>query len=175
MSIIEENHQDPIPRLSSLTRDLAHLHYERSQAEQEGAADEARSITDAIAHTKREIATLTSNPQVEQQFESYRQEQFSLVSHVHDLQRMQDHIHDLKEQEHSLARKHAVRTPSSHTKNRLQHLRDEKQTLQQQLIDILSRDPTLALAWRSWELREYRRQFVKDRFVETPSRTVLLD
>jgi len=44
MSIIEENHQDPVLRLSSLTRDLAHLHYERSQAEQQGDTVEAASI-----------------------------------------------------------------------------------------------------------------------------------
>ena len=161
------------PHLSSLTRDLAHLQYERAQAERAGDAEESAAITDAIKETKREIATLTHDPEIARSFQEFRRRQFDLVSKVHDIQRTEDQVHVLKDQEHTLARKHSDRTSSSYTLRTLQSLRSQQASLRTEITTLLSADPELALAWRSWQLREYRNQLRKDHFVETPSRTAL--
>ncbi|MBI2523675.1 AAA family ATPase [Candidatus Peregrinibacteria bacterium] len=164
-----------IMTIAALTRDLAALQYERAQAERAGESLEAASITAAIIQTKEEIATLTEDPAKKKQFEAYREEQFALVERVHDLQRKADHIEELRHQEHRLSRPFSSRVPSSHAKKRHLSFLREQSRLQEEIDQALREDATLALAWRSWQLREYRRQFRKDRFVETPSRTVLLD
>lgn len=164
-----------VAEIAALTRDLALLQYERAQAERAQDTVEATSIRDAITRTQEEIASLTADPAVKTQFEAYREEQFALVERVHDLQRTADHIEELRHQEHALARPFSSRIPSSHTQKRLLSLQQEQKRLQEEVDQALQEDPTLALAWRSWQLREYRRQLQKDHFAETPSRKRLAD
>lgn len=164
-----------IQQIAALTRDLADLRYEHFCAEEAKDKGEVASIEDAITRTQKEIAALTQDPATKEHFEQFRQEQFSIVSRVHTLHRKAHRIEKLHAQEHALSRQYSSRRPSSHAREKILSTQREQQRLQQEMDKALCDDPALALAWRSRQLREYRRQLQKDRFAETPSRTLLMD
>ena len=159
---------EAVERMQLLARDLAQLKYEQfQQYEREQTYDEGRNAL--IEATEAELTTLNSNSEIKKSYQEFFTGQVELVKQVNQLSQLDRKINSLDADARKTSRKHSKGLVSSYVKHHLASLKEQKLNLHQEMEAILA-NPEIELGWRNHQLREYRRQWEQNHFVETPSR-----